>query len=165
MPLLDSPIDDGRRLFDLNVWSVLSMVQAFSPLLIASKGCILNIGSIGGVVPRPWMGNVIDRILTMCADIVQGLYHASKAATNMMSECLRNELDPLGVRVITVSAAIAKATHVRLMKMSPQMPYFVSSQITDYRWIGYGWRGQDQLLRNSGLGARAATKFALQGRF
>jgi len=57
MPLLDSPIEDGRKLFDLNVWSVLAMVQAFAPFLIESKGCILNIGSMAGVLIRPWTGN------------------------------------------------------------------------------------------------------------
>lgn len=55
-PLLDSNIDDGQRLFDVNVWGPLRMTKACAGMLIFSKGCVVNIGSIAGVVPRPWMG-------------------------------------------------------------------------------------------------------------
>lgn len=56
MPLLDTLLADARQLFDLNVFSVLAMTQAFAPLLIASKGTLVNIASIAGVCVRPYAG-------------------------------------------------------------------------------------------------------------
>jgi 1-acylglycerone phosphate reductase len=46
MPALDVDIEEGKRLFDTNFWGVLRMVQAFTPLLFAAKGTVVNIGSI-----------------------------------------------------------------------------------------------------------------------
>src|SRR4051812_11668931 len=46
MPALDEDIEKAKELFDLNVWSVLRMVQAFTPLLMASKGNVVYISSL-----------------------------------------------------------------------------------------------------------------------
>lgn len=54
MPGLDIPIDEGRKLFDLNFWAPMSMIQAFSPLLIEAQGCIVNQSSAAGYVPMPF---------------------------------------------------------------------------------------------------------------
>jgi len=56
MPLLDTPIDEARRVFELNVFSVLAVTQAFSPSLIAAKGKVINIGSIVGKMAQPYTG-------------------------------------------------------------------------------------------------------------
>jgi 1-acylglycerone phosphate reductase len=56
MPLLDSKIEDAKKMFDVNVWAVVTVTQAFSPLLIAGHGKILNIGSGVGYIPVPFMG-------------------------------------------------------------------------------------------------------------
>ncbi|OBT39596.1 hypothetical protein VE00_10798 [Pseudogymnoascus sp. WSF 3629] len=84
-PLVHASIEDGKNAYDVNVWGPLAMTQAFAPLLIDSKGVILNISSIAGAVPLAW----------------QGLYNSSKAATTFVSETLKMELAPLGVRVVT----------------------------------------------------------------
>ncbi|PQE10300.1 hypothetical protein CJF32_00000857 [Rutstroemia sp. NJR-2017a WRK4] len=84
MPLLDADLSVAKQLFDLNVFAVVSVTQAFSPLLIASKGTILNIGSILGIAPMYW----------------QGYYNASKAAIAMLTNQLRLELAPFDVKVI-----------------------------------------------------------------
>jgi NAD(P)-dependent dehydrogenase (short-subunit alcohol dehydrogenase family) len=52
-PLLDSDIDVARKMFDVNVFAVIEVTKAFAPLLIASKGTIVNIGSIVGHFPLP----------------------------------------------------------------------------------------------------------------
>lgn len=54
-PALDTSIDEGKRIFDLNVWAPMAMVQAFAPLLIKAKGCIVNNTSANAVVPMPLM--------------------------------------------------------------------------------------------------------------
>lgn len=60
-PLLDADLDEARRLFDVNVWGVLAVTQAFAPLLVASASAgrrprVVNIGSVAGIVPVPWQG-------------------------------------------------------------------------------------------------------------
>ncbi|KAK4236590.1 hypothetical protein C8A03DRAFT_35489 [Achaetomium macrosporum] len=86
MPLLDVDIAHAQRLHDTNLWGVLRCIQAFSDLLIASKGRIVNISSVGAVVNTPWIGT----------------YASSKAALNSLSDTLRLELSPFGVTVVTV---------------------------------------------------------------
>lgn len=54
MPILDTPIDEARKLFDVNFFGALEMIQAFSPMLIKAKGCIVNNSSIGGLQPFPF---------------------------------------------------------------------------------------------------------------
>lgn len=73
-------------MFDVNVFAVIEVTKAFAPLLIASKGTIVNIGSIAGTQPIPW----------------QGYYNASKAAVHLLTSQLRLELSPFGVEAICV---------------------------------------------------------------
>lgn len=57
-PLLDVDIDEAKRLYDVNVWGPLSIVQAFSPLLIAAKGVVANQSSIDAVLNMAWAGRL-----------------------------------------------------------------------------------------------------------
>ncbi|RYP07569.1 hypothetical protein DL765_009119 [Monosporascus sp. GIB2] len=100
-PILDTPLAEAKKLFDINVFGVMLTCQAFAPLLVAAGGCIVNVCSISGHLHTPWMG----------------MYQASKAATEMMSETLRLELLPLGVRVISL---ITGAVDTNIMKTSPK---------------------------------------------
>jgi 1-acylglycerone phosphate reductase len=90
MPVIDSDITAVKNMFEVNIFSLVSTTQAFAPLLLASKGTIVNIGSMLGFAPFPY----------------QGLYNASKAAVNILTDNLRIELEPFGVRVILVSNII-----------------------------------------------------------
>uniref|UniRef100_A0A0D2XTG7 NADPH-dependent 1-acyldihydroxyacetone phosphate reductase n=1 Tax=Fusarium oxysporum (strain Fo5176) TaxID=660025 RepID=A0A0D2XTG7_FUSOF len=40
LPALDVSIEESKKLFELNFWAPLTMLQAFAPLLIKTKGCI-----------------------------------------------------------------------------------------------------------------------------
>ncbi|KAL9023105.1 MAG: hypothetical protein Q9196_007385 [Gyalolechia fulgens] len=84
-PLIEADMATAKRLFDVNVLGLLAVTQAFAPMLIAAKGTVVNISSVGGILAMPW----------------SGLYHASKAAVTILSETLRLELAPLGVTVTT----------------------------------------------------------------
>ncbi|OBT85709.1 hypothetical protein VE02_05949 [Pseudogymnoascus sp. 03VT05] len=86
MPLLDTSVDDAKKMYDSNVWAVLLMTQAFAPMLIKSKGTICNISSVSSEFVFAW----------------QGTYSSSKAAMTRISETLRLEMEPLGVQVVTV---------------------------------------------------------------
>ena len=55
MPTLDLDIAQGKRLFDVNFWGALAVIQAFAPLVIAARGSIVNISSVGGHVSPPFM--------------------------------------------------------------------------------------------------------------
>jgi len=55
-PLLDVDVAEAKRLYDVNVWGPLAMVQAFAPLLIKAKGVVSNQSSIDGVLNMLWAG-------------------------------------------------------------------------------------------------------------
>ncbi|KAK9365895.1 hypothetical protein V1509DRAFT_631779 [Lipomyces kononenkoae] len=92
VPALDASIEEGKKLFDLNFWAPLAMLQAFAPLLIRAKGCIVNNSSANAYVPMAFMS----------------IYNGSKAALAMASETWRRELQPLGVRTITLITCAVK---------------------------------------------------------
>ncbi|KAB8297997.1 hypothetical protein EYC80_001770 [Monilinia laxa] len=92
MPLLDTEVSVAQKMFDVNVFALIAVTQAFAPLLINSKGTIINIGSIAGLSPSYW----------------QGYYNASKAAVNLITDQLRVELEPFGVKVILVITGVVK---------------------------------------------------------
>jgi len=56
-PLLDADETLAKKLFDTNFWSVLRMVKAFSPSIIAVKGKIINTGAVTGVMTQPYWGS------------------------------------------------------------------------------------------------------------
>ncbi|KAJ7247998.1 hypothetical protein C8J57DRAFT_1673301 [Mycena rebaudengoi] len=86
MPLLDTDVDEAARLHDVNLWGALRTVQSFADLIIAARGKVVNVSSVGSVVNMAW----------------NGAYSAFKAGLNRVSETLRLELAPFGVSVLTV---------------------------------------------------------------
>jgi 1-acylglycerone phosphate reductase len=109
-PILDFDIQLGRDMFEVNVWGVLAVVQAFSRLLISSKGTVANVASISGLLNVPWMGmlRVSSRGRRLFADVGTGVYGGSKAALSLISETLRVELAPFDVKVITCITGAVK---------------------------------------------------------
>lgn len=82
---IEMDVDMCKQVFDANVFAVMEMNKQFSKMLIQAKGTILSIGSIAGMMPNPF-GTV---------------YHTSKAALHMYLDCLRIELEPFDVKVVT----------------------------------------------------------------
>ncbi len=85
-PLLDGGVDAIRRQFETNVFSIVGVTRALFPLLRRNKGLVVNIGSVSGVLVTPF----------------GGAYCASKAAVHALSDALRMELAPFGMRVMEV---------------------------------------------------------------
>ena len=79
-------LDDLRAQFEVNVVAQVAVTQALLPLLKAARGMIINVSSQGGRVAFPLLGP----------------YHASKFALEAMSDSMRVELAPFGVRVVVV---------------------------------------------------------------
>lgn len=55
-PLVHASVSEGKALYDVNVWGLLAVAQAFTPLLVQEKGVMLNICSMAGAVPLAWQG-------------------------------------------------------------------------------------------------------------
>ena len=112
--VIDMGRDEMRHQFDTNVFAPVVFSRAALPLLRKSaSACIANIGSISGIVTTPF----------------SGVYCASKAALHSLSEALRMELAPFGVRVVIVQpggivSEFGKAgeTHARLPENSLYKP-------------------------------------------
>ena len=49
VPALDVEMEEIRETFETNLFAVMRMCQAFAPLLIRSKGTIVQIGSLAGM--------------------------------------------------------------------------------------------------------------------
>ncbi|MDD5335252.1 MAG: SDR family NAD(P)-dependent oxidoreductase [Rhodoferax sp.] len=104
--VMDAQPEDLRRQFETNVFAPVALSRAALPLLRRSKAaCIANMGSISGIATTPFAG----------------VYCASKAALHALSDAMRMELAPLGVRVVTIqpggivsSFGDTGATHVTL---------------------------------------------------
>jgi 1-acylglycerone phosphate reductase len=89
MPLLDEDIEAAKKLYDTNFWAPLQLVQAFSPLLIQSKGTVVFNTSVSGYLNVPWQGKktLSLRLSTMSlTHFSLGIYAASKRSLEMLSD-------------------------------------------------------------------------------
>lgn len=83
----DTSSDEARVQMETNFLGMHRVSRAVLPgMRLQRSGLIINIGSIGGRVAIPF----------------QGFYSASKAAVAMLSEALRMEVAPLGIKVVLV---------------------------------------------------------------
>jgi len=55
MPVLDTDIDEARRMFEVNIFGLLAVTQAFAPFVIAAKGTVVNNSSIAGCCYPPYI--------------------------------------------------------------------------------------------------------------
>ncbi|KAI1170515.1 putative short-chain dehydrogenase/reductase [Nemania sp. FL0916] len=104
MPILDTNIEQAKKFFDSNFWSFLAVTQAFSDPIIKARGVIVNLSSALWNLPHPWAG----------------LYTTAKAAVKQLSETMRVEMDPLGVRVVT---AVVGAVDTNFFKNELIQPF------------------------------------------
>ena len=80
------PLAEWRRLFEVNLFGHVAMTQALLPALIESRGTVVNISSVGGKI----------------AMATYGPYAATKFALEAVSDSLRREVEPLGVKVVVI---------------------------------------------------------------
>ena len=90
MPVVDVDIDEVREVFELNVFSIIRVTRAVLPLLLKSGCDPLVVNNTSGVG------------LLGCGIPFQGGYSASKAAAMSLTESLRIELAPFGIRVLNL---------------------------------------------------------------
>ncbi len=85
-PLELLPLEELRKVFEVNVLGVVAVTQAFLPELRRARGRVVNISSVSGRLATPFAGP----------------YCASKFALEAISDSLRRELLPSGVDVIVI---------------------------------------------------------------
>jgi NAD(P)-dependent dehydrogenase (short-subunit alcohol dehydrogenase family) len=107
----ESPLDEMRQQFEVNVFGAVAVTKAFVPLFRQRRsGHIINITSMGGFITMPGIA----------------YYHGSKFALEGISESLGKELKPFNVFVTAVAPGGFRTDWAgRSMQRSPR-------QIADY---------------------------------
>ncbi len=78
------PVDLIRKNYETNIFSLIALTQLVVPAMRErGSGCIVNIGSVAGKVARP----------------LSSIYDSTKHALEALTDGLRGELKPFGVRV------------------------------------------------------------------
>lgn len=84
----ESPLDEMRRQFDVNVFGAVAMIKALLPFMRQRRrGHIINITSMGGYITMPGIS----------------YYCGSKFALEGISETLSKELEPFNIHVTAVA--------------------------------------------------------------
>lgn len=132
-PVERVPVDLIRRNFETNLFSLIALTQLVLPgMRDRGSGCIVNIGSVAGRIARP----------------LSSVYDSTKHALEAITDGLRGELKPFGVRVSLirpgfiltefVDAANAASTSV-VENAGPYEPYLAGFRV-----------GYDKLRRIAG---------------
>lgn len=89
----ESSIAQVQRLFDVNVFGVVRVVNAVLPIMRGQKGGrIVNMSSILGLIPSPY----------------NGFYASTKHAIEGYSESLDHEVREFGIRVVMVEPGVTR---------------------------------------------------------
>lgn len=134
-PLEFLPLDDLRKQLEVNVIGPVAVTQAFLPMLRKGHGRIVIIGSIGGKMSTPFLG----------------AYHASKFSIEAITDSLRIELKPWGIKVCLVEPGGVKtplwergraAADDMLAKVPPQTQEYYGESIEKLRGISHKFEGR-----------------------
>jgi len=111
-PLEEIRTEKFRQQLEVNVVGLLAMTQSFLPAMRARHfGTVINISSVAGRVATPFMG----------------AYNASKFAVEGLSDTLRLELSPFGVRVVLIAPGPIRSSFGEaadaLSQEDPMSPY------------------------------------------
>lgn len=86
-PLELVPVEAIRRNFETNVFSLIALTQLVIPAMRErGSGCVVNIGSVAGRIARP----------------LSSVYDSTKHALEALTDGLRGEMQPFGVRVTLI---------------------------------------------------------------
>ena len=109
----ETPDADARQLFDTNVFGLLKVLRAVLPHLRQQRaGHVLNLSSVGGLVSL----------------VGSGIYCASKFAVEGLSEALRDEVAPFGIRVTLVEPGGFRTDFAgRSMHQAPAMDAYADT--------------------------------------
>ena len=112
-PLETVPLDEARHQFEVNVFGAARLIQLVLPSMRArGRGRIINMSSIAAKISEP-MG---------------AWYHATKYAIEGLSDSLRLELAPFGIKVVIIEPGLTKSEWIdtamkKLIDTSAGTPY------------------------------------------
>jgi len=91
--LEDTPIEDAKRQFEVNVFGLIRTTQLSLPAMREQKsGLIINISSMAGLFSSPYLG----------------WYHAAKYSVEALSDSLRSEVKSFGINVAIIEPGLIK---------------------------------------------------------
>ena len=132
-PIEIVPIADIRRNFETNLFSLIALTQLVIPVMRKQKsGRIVNVSSVAGRIARP----------------LSSVYDATKHALEAISDGMRGELAPFGIKVVVIEPGFILTNFQRvaeevsqpvLEQDSPYAPFFAESK-----------RGYDRMRRMAG---------------
>lgn len=86
-PVEIAPVELIRKNYETNIFSLIALTQLVLPEMRGrGSGCIVNIGSVAGKIARP----------------LSSIYDSTKHALEALTDGLRGELKPFGVRVTLI---------------------------------------------------------------
>ncbi|KAI5370882.1 putative short-chain dehydrogenase/reductase SDR, NAD(P)-binding domain superfamily [Septoria linicola] len=134
MPLLDVDLVKLREVFELNVFSLVTVSRGFLPLLRASRH--------GATI----VNNTSCSSLPSAALPFAGSYNASKAAAANLTEFMRLELQPFEVKVVNLmTGAVRSSFHANLTEttLPPDSIYNVAKDRVERTMAGEGQSRDD----------------------
>jgi NAD(P)-dependent dehydrogenase (short-subunit alcohol dehydrogenase family) len=116
-PLIEVPVEELEWLFDVNVYGPYRVTQSFAPLIIESRGRIVNISSIHGIFSGSLTGH----------------YSMSKHAIEAYTDSLAAEMDRFGVKVIVIEPGgfASNAGQAAMERLEEKMYWDESSAYKD----------------------------------
>jgi NAD(P)-dependent dehydrogenase (short-subunit alcohol dehydrogenase family) len=91
------PVEDIRRNFETNLFSLIALSQLVIPVMRRQgAGRIVNVGSVAGRIARPF----------------SSIYDSTKHALNAISDGMRGELAPSGIKVIVIQPGFIKTEFI-----------------------------------------------------
>ncbi|CRK31364.1 hypothetical protein BN1708_015946 [Verticillium longisporum] len=144
IPATDIDLDEVRATFETNVFSVMAMVQAFVPLLIATRGLIVNISSLSSVSPY----------------VFASVYSSTKGAINSYSRTLRQELRPFGVRVLVSMTGTVSTSNPKAHRELPAGSLYM--RMKDFFAARLQWSQHNATMNNASF-AKQLVSEALRG--
>jgi NAD(P)-dependent dehydrogenase (short-subunit alcohol dehydrogenase family) len=117
----DVSIDDFKKQFETNFFSVVRIIQEVAPIMRKQgSGVIVNISSIGGKMGLPGLP----------------AYISSKFALEGLGECLRYELGMFGIKTTLIEPGVIKTNFFDSMKIPDSKTDPKYKQLTDKMLAG-----------------------------
>ena len=114
--LEDISIEELKAQFETNFFGIVSLIQEIAPIMRRQgSGTIVNVSSIAGRIGFPGTP----------------AYISSKFALEGLSECMRYEMSPFGIRTIIIEPGVIKTNFFSSMKVTepkPNSPYIETTQ-------------------------------------
>jgi len=112
----DVPIEDFRKQFETNFFSIVRIIQEIAPIMRKQgSGVIVNIGSVVGRMGLPG----------------SPAYVSTKFALEGFSECLRYELGQFGIKTTIVEPGAVKTNFFKSMKVPESKSDPKYTELTD----------------------------------